>query len=198
MDLHVKVVLSIIPTLVYFLSVGYYYEPIEFEMYNKRNKQYVVQRVSELLGSSIVANILVADFFSSEFNVSLLMLINGIIWIDTAQYFMHRLYHSIPYLYRNFHKTHHEFIYPETYAALYNSRVEAATTSSIILIGFLLFQFSFLEYIIVTSMAFLATVRDHRCNGEHHYIHHAINKNTNFQQPFFTYWDYVFDTIYKR
>jgi len=38
---------------------------------------------------------------------------------DITFYFVHRTLHAVPYLYKNFHKTHHEFISPFAWTAAY-------------------------------------------------------------------------------
>ena len=58
-------------------------------------------------------------------------------------------------------------------------------------------NFSFNEYIIVISLANIATVLDHsyfNYKNYFHYLHHSKYQNYNFQQPFFTYWDRLFRT----
>jgi len=43
---------------------------------------------------------------------------------ETYFYFVHRLLHSIPFLYRNIHKKHHEFVAPNSFAAFYVHPIE--------------------------------------------------------------------------
>ena len=44
--------------------------------------------------------------------------------IDTWQFFLHKLMHEVPFLYRNFHSHHHRLYVPYAFGALYNHPVE--------------------------------------------------------------------------
>jgi sterol desaturase/sphingolipid hydroxylase (fatty acid hydroxylase superfamily) len=139
----------------------------------------------------------------------------GIWWIDTVEYFVHFVIHRIPTLYKTIHKEHHRLHIPYHYGALYNSSYEAGITGNILTIGFILFGFSFYEFIFVTSLANIATILDHIDLKEYidinstswlsvilkyinkndfHYLHHSKYFQYNFQQPFFTYYDRLFGT----
>ena len=137
-----------------------------------------------------------------------LYILLGIWWIDTVEYFVHLTMHGTPFLYKLAHKEHHRLNIPYHYGALYNSSYEANITGSILTVGFILFGFSFHEFIIVTSLANIATVIDHVDLREYpllrflskdnfHVLHHSKYQNYNFQQPFFTYYDRFFGT-YKN
>jgi sterol desaturase/sphingolipid hydroxylase (fatty acid hydroxylase superfamily) len=120
----------------------------------------------------------------------------GIILVDTIEYFMHRALHKYKFLYK-FHKVHHELNNPYNFGALYNSTIEGIIEVSLLLSGFILCDFSFNEYIIVISLANIATILDHsyfNYKKYFHYLHHSKYQNYNFQQPFFTYWDKLFKT----
>ena len=127
-----------------------------------------------------------------------LYVILGIWWIDTVEYFVHFIMHRIPYLYKSIHKEHHRLHTPYHYGALYNSSYEAGITGNILTIGFIFFGFSYFEFILVTSLANIATVLDHTDLGKYsskfHYLHHNKYLQCNFQQPFFTYYDRLFGT----
>ena len=134
----------------------------------------------------------------------------GIWWIDTVEYFVHFIMHRVPTFYRKIHKEHHRLHIPYHYGALYNSSYEAGITGNILTIGFVLFGFSFYEFILVTSLANIATILDHIDLNEYihpesvffkiisknkfHYLHHSKYPHYNFQQPFFTYYDRIFGT----
>jgi sphinganine C4-monooxygenase len=120
----------------------------------------------------------------------------GIILVDTIEYFMHRALHKFKFLYK-YHKVHHELNNPYNFGALYNSTVEGIIESVLLLSGFLLCNFSFTEYIIVITLANISTVLDHtslNIKNSFHYLHHSKYQNNNFQQPFFTYYDRMFNT----
>lgn len=122
----------------------------------------------------------------------------GIWWVDTIEYFVHYIMHKVPFLYKLMHKEHHRLQIPYSYGALYNSSPEAISTSSLMLLGFYYLGFSYKEFIIVTTLANIATVIDHTdiisYKKRFHYLHHTAYQNCNFQQPFFTYYDRLFGT----
>jgi len=128
---------------------------------------------------------------------SLWYILFGIWMIDTIEYIYHYALHKYAFLYKHVHKIHHQLHHPYSYSALYNHTIKGILEMILILSGYLLFQFSFNEIIIVTSLANVATVLDHSFltwkNG-FHMIHHNGNMNHNFQQPFFTYYDQLFGT----
>jgi sphinganine C4-monooxygenase len=129
-------------------------------------------------------------------NFRYMYILYGIILIDTIEYVMHRALHEFNFLYK-YHKVHHEINNPYNFGALYNSKNEGIIEASLLLSGFILFKFSFLEYIIVLSLANFATVLDHtnlNIKKRFHYLHHSKYQNYNYQQPFFTYWDRIFGT----
>ena len=59
-------------------------------------------------------------------------------------------------------------------------------------------KYSLLEFNIVNSIAYVATVLQHTdlntFHSNYHRVHHEKNVNCNYQQPFFTYWDRLFGT----
>jgi sterol desaturase/sphingolipid hydroxylase (fatty acid hydroxylase superfamily) len=151
-------------------------------------------------------------FDTGKFRVFYIVL--GIWWIDTVEYFVHFTMHRIPWMYKTIHKEHHRLHIPYHYGALYNSSYEAGITGNILVIGFILFKFSFSEFITVTSLANIATILDHIdlhdyiepethrfgflikivSKNNFHYLHHSKYFQYNFQQPFFTYYDRIFGT----
>ena len=134
-------------------------------------------------------NILDVSIFRYEY------LLYGIILVDTIEYFMHRALHKYSFLYK-YHKVHHEVNIPYSYCTLYNSLVEGIIEVALLLTGFMIFNFSFTEYIIVISLANISGVIIHTSlnMSRYHYLHHAKYQNYNFQQPFFTYWDRLLNT----
>lgn len=134
--------------------------------------------------------------------------LGGIFLLDTIEYFVHFAYHWSPWLYKHFHKTHHEMKLSWSYGALYNSYPEALLTGSVI--GFMCFSvygMSMCEFACVTSVGTIFTCLDHCAyfddrnwfgRKEFHKNHHFYG-NGNYQQPFFTFWDILFQTkIYKK
>ena len=88
-------------------------------------------------------------------------------------------------------------ICPSSFGAFHNSDVDVFVTGSITLLSMILCNCSYNEYIFVVSLSFMSVVYDHTYTGnkyQHHWYHHEVNFNKNFQQPFFTYWDYILGT----
>lgn len=133
-------------------------------------------------------------------------LIGGIFLMDTIEYFSHRIQHQIPWLYRNFHYGHHWMRYSFSLGGFYNTLHEAAITGSMIGLFFMyVFRFTFVEFQIVSSLAVFWTVMDHTAafdkvwwlgRKDFHRIHHSVNVDCNFQQPFMTFWDKLLGTDY--
>lgn len=135
-------------------------------------------------------------------------LLGGVLLMDTVQYFSHRLFHEVPWLYGQVHKTHHEIKAPWGFAALYNSYPDALLVgASLHAAFFVVGGFTVEEFSYVVSAANVMTVLDHvdyfdRVSWfgkpRHHRIHHEVNSHTNFQQPFFTFWDRWLGTQHVR
>lgn len=123
----------------------------------------------------------------------------GIFAMDTVQYFCHRAMHTYPTFYR-FHKTHHELRALHSFGALYNSLWEVVITGGTLgLVFYGVLQFTPFEFAVISSISFIATVEEHTpSNGKltRHWIHHNVNPNSNFQQPFFGYWDKLLGTYF--
>ena len=162
----------------------------------------VLRNVLSLTLSTIPVNCLIYYFnIISKDDFRWYYLLIGLWWIDTIEYATHYIMHKVPFLYKNFHKEHHRIHIPYSFGALYNSTFEATLTSSMMLYGFYLLGISFPEFIVVTALANIATVLDHSneltfFNYKHkfHNLHHSKYQNSNFQQPFFTYYDRLFGT----
>ena len=151
-----ELILSFIPTTVYYLSV------ICVEIYTKifktknsyykeaknrvsRPKAFLTVLVTLLLQIPTNYFLFLYFFSASEFRFYYIFL--GMFLIVTVEYFCHRLYHTVPWLYKNAHKVHHQMVVPYTYGALYNSVLESLITSSVMLFTFYYFNFNFLEII---------------------------------------------------
>jgi len=52
-------------------------------------------------------------------------------FVDTWQYFLHRLMHTNKYLYRKIHSVHHKLYVPYAYGALYNHPLEGFLLDSL-------------------------------------------------------------------
>jgi sphinganine C4-monooxygenase len=173
---------------------------------NNISKSHVIKQVLSLHFLQIITQIInlyininnsyqtVSDIYTFRF----LYIIFGIFLIDTIQYFIHRIQH-IKFIYIRTHKKHHELIIPWSFGAVYNSIGESIIVGLIILLFFQkIFDFSLLEFNIVNTLAYIATILQHTSlnisHSKYHLIHHKLNYKYNFQQPFFSYWDRLFGT----
>ena len=160
------------------------------------NKFNVLIEIVKLLfsGSLILVLIGFLDIYpQNEFSIFNFFL--GIFIMDTVQYFIHRLYHAVPFLYKHIHKRHHEIKKVFPIGALYNSYYEGTITGIIILIICYLFQFNFDQTIILISISYIWAIFDHTLLYDHqfHQIHHN-ELYYNYQQPYLNYWDRIFGT----
>ena len=195
-----------IPFLAYWLTCGFLSlfnigKSDDYQISNRNSvkKLHVFKNVFMVTLSTILGNFLLEYF--EIFNIDIFRwyyILVGIWWIDTVEYFLHILMHKVQFLYRLMHKEHHKLQIPYSYGALYNSTPEAISTSTFMLLGFYFLGISYKEFIVVTTLANIATVIDHTdiisYKKRFHYLHHSAHQNCNFQQPFFTYYDRLFGT----
>ncbi|KAG0268904.1 hypothetical protein DFQ27_005343 [Actinomortierella ambigua] len=135
-------------------------------------------------------------------------------FLDTWQYWLHRLFHSVPYLYRTFHSRHHRLYVTYSFGALYNHPFEGFLMDSVgASLGFLLSGLGNRGALAFFSFSTLKTVDDH-CgynlpfnplqlffwnNADYHDIHHqSFGIKKNYSQPFGTIWDHVLGTHMSR
>lgn len=196
---------SLIPFVAYWLTCGFCgcIGKSNEKIVNSVDKKTVFYNVLSVTGSAVLGTcaFLYFDIISSSVFRFWYVLI-GIWWIDTIEYVTHYVMHKVPFLYKNFHKIHHQLVIPYAFGALYNSTLEAGLTSSMMMYGFYLLGISYPEFIVVTTLANIATVLDHSeslaklgFKNKFHQLHHSKYQNKNFQQPFFTYYDKLFDTL---
>lgn len=197
--------LSFIPFLAYWLTCGFCSLVDSRRVskdFNTISEKEVLKNVLPLTASTILGNCLLFYFnIISKDVFRWYYILIGIWWIDTIEYATHYIMHKVPFLYKNFHKEHHRLNITYSYGALYNSNIEATVTSSMMIFGFYLLGISFPEFIVVTTLANIATVLDHseeltffNYKKRFHDLHHSKYQNSNFQQPFFTYYDRLFGT----
>lgn len=147
------------------------------------------------------------------YGLSCLRILVCILFIDTWQYWLHRIMHENKYLYRRFHSRHHRLYVPFSFGALYNDPVEGFLLDTVGtgLVAFLL-KLTPREGMLLFTFATMKTVDDH-CgyklpfdpfqiifpnNALYHDIHHQTwGFKSNYSQPFFTFWDVWSDTQYK-
>nr|CAB3477818.1 unnamed protein product [Digitaria exilis] len=140
---------------------------------------------------------------AARFGVAMLVL-------DAWQYFMHRLMHSVPYMYRRFHSWHHRVAAPYAYAAQYGHPVDGVLTET--LSGAAAYVASGMSPRAAAAFFAFATAKgvdDHcgvaapwnplhalfRNNTAYHDVHHQRGGGRrNFSQPFFVVWDRLLGT----
>ncbi|OJI96781.1 hypothetical protein ASPVEDRAFT_23771 [Aspergillus versicolor CBS 583.65] len=133
--------------------------------------------------------------------------------VDTWQYFLHRAMHLNRWLYVKFHSRHHRLYVPYAYGALYNHPVEGFLLDTVGAgIGFLTSGMTHRQSMWFFTFSTIKTVDDH-CgyafpwdplqhatsnNAAYHDIHHqSWGIKSNFSQPFFIFWDRLFNTQWK-
>lgn len=148
--------------------------------------------------------------YSEGSGVRLWRIFLGAIAIDTYQYFFHRMLHEMPWLYQHVHKDHHKYQEPFAFTGLYNSFVESLfVDAGCVIFATIACGLRAQESILLATLASAKTVQDH-CgyslpfdplayfpnNAEYHRHHHMpVESNpVAFQQPFFTFWDWIFGT----
>ncbi|KAG0216661.1 hypothetical protein BGX31_000532 [Mortierella sp. GBA43] len=134
--------------------------------------------------------------------------------LDTWQYFLHRLFHNVPILYKHFHSRHHRLYVTYAFGALYNHPFEGFLMDSVgASLAFLISGMGNRGALAFFSFSTLKTLDDH-CgynlpfnplqylfsnNADYHDIHHQhFGIKSNFSQPFGTFWDHVLGTHMSR
>ncbi|CAG8460859.1 17375_t:CDS:2 [Acaulospora morrowiae] len=131
-------------------------------------------------------------------------------FLDTWQYFVHRLFHMNKFLYRHVHSRHHRLYAPYAFGALYNHPFEGFLFDSLgSVIATELSGLTTRSTLVFFTFATIKTVDDHcgydlpfnplqrmfRNNSAYHAIHHqTYGMKKNFSAPFFTMWDRILGT----
>ncbi|KAH7927874.1 hypothetical protein BV22DRAFT_1006187 [Leucogyrophana mollusca] len=138
----------------------------------------------------------------------------SLFFLDTWQYFLHRLMHTNKFLYKQFHSVHHRLYVPYAFGALYNHPLEGFVLDSLgAVIAEYLAGLTVRQTIFLFAFSTCKTVDDH-CgyslpfdplqmfsgnNADYHDIHHqTIGIKSNFSQPFFVHWDTLLGTRMTR
>ncbi|KAF9103521.1 hypothetical protein BGX27_010542 [Mortierella sp. AM989] len=160
------------------------------------------------------ANVATLAYISYYYLESIVRFFVAMSFLDTWQYFVHRLFHNVPYLYKHFHSRHHRLYVTYSFGALYNHPVEGFVMDSIgASLAFLLSGMGNRGALVFFSFSTLKTVDDHcgynlpfnplqrlfNNNADYHDIHHQnFGIKSNFSQPFGTIWDHVLGTHMSR
>jgi sterol desaturase/sphingolipid hydroxylase (fatty acid hydroxylase superfamily) len=188
-----------IPCISYFVSVKIYKK---FHKEKKITDEKYIRSSTKHMISSIPSIIFFGfpffNYYSVIYGFNFYNIIFGVLLTDTIQYFLHYFLHESTFLYK-YHIIHHKPIPISPESSFSNNDVEINIVSPIQLLIYMLAGLSFIEFIIVISLSFVATVSDHTVTSKRkfHYIHHHVTKNKNLQQPFFTFWDHIFGTYHK-
>ncbi|KZZ90731.1 Fatty acid hydroxylase [Moelleriella libera RCEF 2490] len=136
----------------------------------------------------------------------------AVVFLDSWQYFLHRLMHVNRWMYTKFHSRHHRLYVPYAFGALYNHPFEGFLLDTLGAgIAFKMTGMTVRQGTCFFTCSTMKTVDDH-CgyhfpwdplqlitsnNAAYHDIHHQTwGIKTNFSQPFFTFWDSVLGTKY--
>jgi len=139
--------------------------------------------------------------------------LGAMFFIDTWQYFLHRLMHINKFLYKHLHSWHHRLYVPYAFGSLYNHPVEGIVLDTLgALLAERLTGMSTRQATLLFTFSTFKTVDDH-CgynlpfdpfqwfgnNADYHDIHHqVIGIKSNFAQPFFIHWDFLMGTRMTR
>lgn len=183
-------IISFLPLLSYFTSC-YFYDNFTTYKLNSKLKSYFDNSSNNIIVGCLFNNVLIFPLFNylqkDIETIRFLYILYGCIMIDTIEYLWHFLYHKISFLYSTGHSKHHKLqpIYPR--GAMYNSDFELFTEDFTIFLFILYFNFSYYEYIFITSLAYISTVCDHTNTSPNkfHILHHNSNKKKNLHNPFY-------------
>jgi sterol desaturase/sphingolipid hydroxylase (fatty acid hydroxylase superfamily) len=130
------------------------------------------------------------------------MIIFGILFVDTVEYWRHRVEHFFPLVYKHTHKEHHQQRPMTTIEGFRNQYLDMILPLVPFVTYLYITNMTFIETMILTSLSLIATYADHTLTGDveydrkkFHNVHHTSGWNENFQQPFFSYWDIVCGTV---
>ncbi|KAF9566882.1 hypothetical protein EC968_003545 [Mortierella alpina] len=203
----------ILPTALGFLVVLADDSKVTFddELVQSRYRQWIAIFLSPVLGEVAIQHL---AYISYHYLESLARFFVAMAVLDTWQYFLHRLFHVVPFLYKHFHSRHHRLYVTYPFGALYNHPFEGFMMDSVgASIAFLISGMGNRGALMFFSISTLKTVDDH-CgynlpfnplqqlfsnNADYHDIHHQIfGLKSNFSQPFGTFWDHVLGTHMSR
>ena len=168
----------------------------EQEKKNKISRSAVIVRVIEVQVSQLVSYLAIDQLgLMSDPGTGprWLLILPGILMFDLVEYVMHRIYHT-RWLYVRIHKPHHLLWCPYPMSALYNGSLEYTITGAMIFLAHRFAGFTLEEMIVINLLGTFKTVFDHTWQGSKeafHWIHHEVNIDKNFEQP----WTDVFDRL---
>lgn len=176
-----------------------YYLMNENIKYNNTTNVYVLYGIKTWLCSTcttIVAHHFINSIIISNYNVicEFVKVIIFLIVFDIWFYWIHRMFHTIPYLYINFHKIHHHAIDVSPFDALVSSPFEGLISSH--LPGILLMNLLNVHIItlyIIMLFAHIIVFLNHSTYDARHLIHHT---KFNYNYGASIYMDILMGTNY--
>ncbi|KAF9457203.1 sphingosine hydroxylase [Collybia nuda] len=191
-----------------------------FDVVNHEEKMRVMAQRLEPVLSRIIGDHLVEErlldivYLVYWWAIPTVQFIAAMFFIDTWQYFLHRLMHVNKFMYKQFHSWHHRLYVPYAFGSLYNHPVEGFVLDSLgAAIAESLTGLTTRQAMLLFSFSTLKTVDDH-CgynfpydpfqwmsgnNADYHDIHHqVVGIKSNFAQPFFVHWDTLMGTRMTR
>ena len=129
----------------------------------------------------------------------------AVLYENLAEYYWHRLLHSIPLLYKHFHKIHHFYKSPEPFDDMYIHPLEATIYYCILYSPPFLFQIHLYAFVIYMVIMGLCGVLDHSgipfsipllYDTKAHHFHH-LKFDVNYGFPF-AYLDLLHGTFYEE
>lgn len=131
----------------------------------------------------------------------------AVLYMDTHNYWLHRLMHENRWMYENIHSWHHRLHCPLPFGALYNHPLEGLLMDT--LGGAIALEISGMDgplQVLWVNVSYLKTVLDH-CNipisipfmastAFHDFHHRPQGFRFNYQQPYFTFWDELCGTAW--
>ncbi|KAF9947042.1 hypothetical protein BGZ70_002905 [Mortierella alpina] len=204
---------QLLQTVLGFLVVITNHSEVAFddELAQSRYQQWMASLLSPVLNETTIQ---LMAYIAYQYIESSARFFVAMAVLDTWQYFLHRLFHVVPFLYKHFHSRHHRLYVNCPMGALYNHPFEGFMMDSLgASIAFLISGMGNRGALVFFSISTLKTVDDH-CgynlpfnplqqlfsnNADYHDIHHQIfGLKSNFSQPFGTFWDHVLGTYMSR
>lgn len=193
--------LSFLPSLMYFIAVPIYARYAVKLEYDPEKKLACDVMVLSTGLAHLFLNYPIYVYLGKDilyFSVWKLFL--GMLVMDTFQYWHHYALHNIPGAFKYVHYVHHSMGEPSPYESVLVHPVEALTGPVIMISMFVLAGLSFKVFVIITGLTYVGFVCEHTITTpyKYHYIHHKVNINSNFEAPFFSFWDRLMGTRHPK
>eukprot|EP01084_Bolivina_argentea_P107338 191913_1 len=201
--------ISFMPTIAYFVAILFYNQ---FQMDGRiREVSNEISVNFAVLFGGIPLKIIVHSLFVAfskhdetvtSTSLKIINIISGMLLLDTIEFWFHYMAHKIPWMYEHIHYHHHCIGVPRPTTSFVNTLWDIMFQIVLEIFGFIAFGYTYCDFVIVVSLAAIASIADHTTTAhsasrnKYHYVHHLVNSNYNFEQPFFCIWDYIVGTYY--